>query len=61
MTMETWANLNVLVRAEAPYVSPEERQRLERVAVGRICRCGDCICCQELKAHITTERRNTYD
>ena len=46
--METWANLNVLVRAEAPYISPEERQRLERVAVGRICRCGDCICCQEM-------------
>ena len=50
--METWANLNVLVREEPPYVSPEEYRRLERVAVGRICRCGDCICCRELKAHI---------
>lgn len=45
--METWANLNVLVRAEEPYISPEERRRLERVEVGRICRCGDCVCCRE--------------
>jgi len=45
--METWANLNVLVREAPKYVSPEERRRLERVAVGRICRCGDCVCCHE--------------
>ena len=23
--------------------------RRERVAVGRICGCGDCFCCEELK------------
>ena len=48
--METWANLNVLVREAPEYVSPEELRRLERVAVGRMCRCGNCICCQEWKA-----------
>lgn len=44
---ETWGNLNVLVRDEPRYVSPQEIQRLERIAVGRICRCGDCVCCKE--------------
>jgi len=50
MTYETWANLNLFERFYEPnkYVSPEERQRLERVAVGRICRCGGCVCCNEL-------------
>jgi hypothetical protein len=46
---ETWANLNQLVRCESEYVSPEEYQRRERVAVGKICRCGDCLCCEEFK------------
>lgn len=46
---ETWANLNVLRYEPKKYVSPEELQRLERVAVGRICRCGSCLCCEELK------------
>ena len=49
---ETWANLNVLRYEPQKYVSPEERQRLERVAVGRICRCGGCLCCEELKREI---------
>ena len=52
---ETWANLNVLRYEPQKYVSPEERQRLERVAVGRICRCGGCLCCEELKRD--TEQR----
>lgn len=29
--------------------SYEERLRLERVAVGRICGCKSCLCCEELK------------
>jgi len=33
------------------YVSPLELQRRERVAVGRICRCNDCFCCEERKNH----------
>ena len=35
--------------------SYEERLRLERVAVGRICGCKSCLCCEELKRD--TERR----
>ena len=27
----------------------EEYRRLERVAVGRICGCKSCVCCEELK------------
>ena len=27
----------------------EEWLRRERVAVGQICECGDCFCCEELK------------
>ena len=39
-------------RAEKRRVYPpkEEVRRRERVAVGRICRCGDCYCCEELRA-----------
>jgi hypothetical protein len=29
----------------------EEYLRLERVAVGRICRCDKCLCCEELAKH----------
>lgn len=29
----------------------EEYLRLERVAVGRICRCGKCLCCKEYVKH----------
>jgi hypothetical protein len=47
--VETWGQLSTR-SFERKYISPEERQRLERVAVGRICRCNDCICCAELKA-----------
>lgn len=49
MGYETWGNLNQFFRVDAPYVSPEEYQRRERVAVGRICRCDNCLCCKELK------------
>jgi hypothetical protein len=52
--IETWGQLSTR-KYEPAYVAPEERQRLERVAVGKICRCNDCICCDELKADI--ERR----
>jgi hypothetical protein len=51
---ETWGNLNVLRYEPKAYVSPEERQRLERVAVGRICGCKSCLCCEELKKVSTT-------
>lgn len=27
----------------------EELRRKERVAIGRLCKCGDCICCKELR------------
>ena len=33
----------------------EETLRLERVAVGRICGCKSCLCCEELKRD--TEQR----
>lgn len=46
---ETWANLNQLRYEPKKHISPEEYQRLERVAVGRICRCGGCYCCEELR------------
>lgn len=49
--IETWGQLSTR-KYEPAYVAPEERQRLERVAVGRICRCKHCICCDELKADI---------
>ena len=49
MSVETWANLNVLRYEPKKYVSPEELQRVERVAVGRICGCKSCLCCEELK------------
>lgn len=26
-----------------------ERQRQERIAIGRICKCGTCECCEELQ------------
>jgi hypothetical protein len=38
---ETWGNLNVLRYEPKKYTPPEELQRLERVAVGRICMCGE--------------------
>lgn len=34
----------------------EEYLRLERVAVGRICRCGDCLCCQELAKELAKHK-----
>jgi len=37
-------------------MSREERLRLERVAVGRICGCKSCLCCEELKRD-TEQRR----
>jgi len=48
---ETWGNLNRLEGFYEPksYVSPEEYRRRERVAVGKICRCGSCYCCKEVK------------
>lgn len=46
--IETWANLNQLVREPPKYVSPEELRRQERIAAGRICGCRDCECCREL-------------
>jgi len=35
--------------------SREEWLRMERVAVGKICGCKSCLCCEELKRD--TERR----
>jgi len=37
-------------------MSREERLRLERVAVGRICGCKSCLCCEEFKRD-TEQRR----
>ncbi len=47
--IETWANLNKLERVPEAYVSPEEYRRRERVAVGIMCKCGQCLCCAEAK------------
>jgi hypothetical protein len=55
--IETWGQLSTR-KLERKYISPEERQRLERVAVGSICRCNACICCDELKADI---ERSKYE
>lgn len=33
--------------AQSAPVSRDEYLRLERVAVGRMCRCRDCLCCAE--------------
>ena len=46
---ETWANLNVLkYEQKKEPESREEYLRQERIAVGRICRCNKCLCCEEL-------------
>jgi hypothetical protein len=50
MSYETWANISTRQDPQT-YTSPAELQRLERVAVGRICRCGECVCCNELREH----------
>lgn len=51
---ETWANLNVVFSVPKKYVSPQELQRLERVEVGKICRCKckSCLCCEELRKEL---------
>ena len=38
-----------------------ERLRLERVAVGRICQCGDCYCCDELARATSSPGRDEED
>jgi hypothetical protein len=43
-----WFPLEPL-KMEPRYVSSAEFQRQERIAVGRICRCGNCVCCKELR------------
>lgn len=53
MSVETWANLTPLKREPKPEVSREEWLRRERVAVGKICRCGSCYCCEEVKRERT--------
>jgi hypothetical protein len=46
---ETWANLNVLkYEQKKEPESREEYLRQERIAVGRICQCDKCLCCEEL-------------
>lgn len=32
-----------------PDVSREEWLRQERVSVGKVCRCGSCYCCEEVR------------
>jgi hypothetical protein len=46
----TWGNLNKLWREPARYQSPEEFQRQERIAIGRICGCKLCMCCKEAES-----------
>lgn len=50
MSWETWANVSTEPQP-TPYISPQELQRLERVAVGGICKCRACVCCDERKQH----------
>jgi hypothetical protein len=38
------------------YILREEDRRKERVAVGQICRCGKCICCEEAKLEWVNRR-----
>lgn len=30
-------------------LSRDEHLRYERIEVGRMCKCGDCLCCRELE------------
>ena len=49
----TWGQIGLLWLYEPKkYTPPEELQRLERVAVGRICGCKSCLCCEELKKEV---------
>lgn len=32
-------------------LSRDEYLRNERIEVGRICKCGDCLCCRELEEY----------
>jgi len=41
--------LLLLVEPVKQELAREEWLRRERVAVGRICGCADCFCCEELK------------
>ena len=53
MSVETWANLNVFVEDKAKEPpSREEWLRLERVAVGKVCGCKSCLCCEELNREV---------
>lgn len=38
----------------------EEYRRLERVAVGRICGCKSCICCDELARHTARMKKTLW-
>jgi hypothetical protein len=51
LAMEVMDSLRREAQKNRVYETTEARQRRERVAVGRICRCGDCYCCDELAAH----------
>ena len=59
--IETWAQVSTR-KVEPRYVSLDEHRRLERVAVGRICWCNDCICCAEFRAdkQMQTGKLSTY-
>jgi len=35
----------------------EQARLAERIAVGRICRCGECMCCEDYKAHMAERER----
>ena len=44
------------------YESPRERQRKVRVAIGKICRCRQCYCCEEwLKEEARQHEQETQD
>jgi len=35
----------------------EQARLAERIAVGRICRCGECMCCEDYMAHMAERER----
>lgn len=44
-----------LIEAARQYPSKDEQERQDRIAVGRLCGCGDCICCDELKNYLVNK------
>lgn len=54
--IETWARVSTRLPYAPTAQTREEYLRQERIAVGRICRCNSCLCCEELRKHKTKNK-----